>query len=128
MELNQIIQIITTLLSSILVTGTGLAWLWGRIDKKFEKVDQRFEKVDLSIKEVRTELKADIQALESRMNTRFEKLETDMNTRFEKVDQRFEKLERQLQEIPKIKFLVMNIQWGGKIPRDIINKELLGDE
>jgi len=117
--------------SSIAVTGGGLAWLWGRIDKKFEKVE-------LSVKELRSELKSDIHSLEVKMDQRFEKVDQrfekvdqrfeKIDQRFEKVDQRFERLEQKLEEIPKIKLLVMNIQWNGKIPRDVMNKEIMGED
>jgi|SRR5579885_207709 len=53
--------------SMIIVVAGGIAWMWTRLDKKFDKIDERFNKFD----------------------QRFDKVDQ----RFDKVDQRLEKIE-----------------------------------
>lgn len=49
MEWIQVLTIIGSL------GGFG-AWIWSRLDKRFDKIDQRFDKVENEIKELRTSL------------------------------------------------------------------------
>ena len=36
---------------TIPIFGAG-AWLWSRLDKKFEKIDERFEKIDKKFEKI----------------------------------------------------------------------------
>ncbi len=68
------IQVISLFVAISVMMGGMFAFMWGRIDKKFESVDKRF---DLLFQEIK-EIKISIQSLEIRVG----RLETQDEERF----------------------------------------------
>ena len=45
-------QIFTNLIAVSVAMGGAFAWLWARLDKKFEKIDESFKSVDLRFEQI----------------------------------------------------------------------------
>jgi septation ring formation regulator EzrA len=58
------LQVLAMIASIVTIIGGGGAWIWSRldrrfdqIDKKFDKIDQRFDKIEDDIKDIRNDMK-----------------------------------------------------------------------
>lgn len=57
-------EILTTAGATIIPVGAFFAWIWNRLDKKFEFIDKKFESLIVEIKEIRQ----DIRSIDSRLS------------------------------------------------------------
>lgn len=80
MESLNVIQFLANFFSILAVTGGLIAWLWSRLDKKFDAVDKRFEAVDRKFEAVDKKFEA-------------------VDKKFEAVDKKFETLNTKIDEI-----------------------------
>jgi hypothetical protein len=83
-------QEIFTIIGSIgAIIGGGLAWMWTRIDKKFDHVDKRFEQMDKKFEQK-------FEQIDKKFEQRFEQIDKKFEQRFDQVDKKFEQVNTQL--------------------------------
>jgi len=80
--------ILFNLISLIVPVGAGVAWLWSRLDKKFDAIDKRFDQIDQRFAQIDQKFEAVLVEIKEiridihKIDIRLSKLEAQDEERF----------------------------------------------
>ena len=96
-------QIFTNLIAVSVAMGGAFAWLWARLDKKFEKIDQKFEKIDQKFEKIDQNFKS--------IGEKFEEIRTEFKIECKQIRDEFKsELDQVKKDIMEIKISVAKLE------------------